>query len=187
MSAPARTSRFAILASLRQSRKASLLLFACAMGALLVAAAWFTSARGDLAEAYARVGNRQQALAATQQRMQEARLRVQLATGAAELVARAEAGGFVEDGWGERLLNISQSPLGRNDVNDLLAGVSRDQSRLFGAEAFELSVTRADEGLFDPPGPRSPPLMMTLRGTLLFRTRQAGGFALPVPHGPEAP
>lgn len=188
MSSPARSSRFAVLAQLRQSRRASLLLFAGAMGALLFAAVWFTSARSELAEAYARVGSRQQALSATQQRKQEARLRVQLSDGARQLVQRAQAGGFVEDDWGERLINIRQTPLTRDEVNDLLAGVGRGPARIFGAEAFELSVTRADEGLFDTPDPRSPPLMLSLRGTLLFRTRQLG--ALPqvsTPAPPEAP
>ena len=32
-------------------------------------------------------------------------------------------------------------------------------------------MTRADEGLFDTTDPRSPPLMLSLRGTLLFRTQ----------------
>ena len=181
------SARMSGIARLWQSRKASLMLFAGTLGALLVAAIWFTSARSDLAQAYAKVGSKHQALAATQQRKQEARLRVQMATGAAELVRRAETGGYTEDGWGERLINISQSPLGRNDVNDLLDGVSRDQSRIFGADDFELSVTRIDEGLFDPPGPRSPPLMLTLRGTLLFRIRQAALPLLPPTTTPEAP
>lgn len=188
MSSPVMTSRFAVLAKLRQSRRASLLLFAGAMGALLFAAVWFTSARSELAEAYARVGSRQQALAATQQRKHEAQLRVQLAAGATQLVQRANAGGFVEDGWGERLINISQSPLTRDGVNDLFAGVTRGPERIFGAEAFELSVTRADEGLFDIPDPRSPPLMVSLRGTLLFRTRELGTRpSASLPASPEAP
>ena len=158
-------------ARLRQSRRASLLLFAIATGALLVAVIWFTSARSGLAEAYAQVGSRQQALAAAQQRNQEARLRVQLAEGAQMLVQRAQAGGFVQENWGERLINISQTPLVRDEINPLLGGVTRNSSRIFGAEAFELSVTRADEGLFDTPDPRSPPMMLSLRGTLLFRTQ----------------
>lgn len=156
---------------LRQSRRASLLLFTIAMGALLVAVIWFTTARSGLAEAYSQVGSRQQALAAAQQRGQEARLRVQLAESAKALVQRAQAGGFTQENWGERLINISQTPLARDEVNPLLGGITRNYARVFGAEAFELSVTRADEGLFDTPDPRSPPLMLSLRGTLLFRTQ----------------
>lgn len=184
MTAPAIRSRLPALAQLRQSRRASLLLFAGAMGALLFAAVWFTSARGDLAEAYALVGSRQQALAATHQRKQEAQLRVQLAAGAVQLAQRARAGGFVEADWGERLLNIRQTPLSRDEVNQLLAGVARDPARVFGAEEFELSVTRADEGLFDAPDARSPPLMVSLRGTLLFRTRLQDTPATTLPANP---
>lgn len=184
--------RLSLLARLRTSRQASLLSFAVALGALLFAAVWFTSARARLDEAYGLVGDRQQALAAAERRMQEAQLRVKLATGAAELVQAASSGGFVDSRWGERLINIAQSPLTRNEVNDLLSNVTRNQSRIFGAQEFELSVTRAEEGLFDPPGPRSPPLMLTLRGTLMFRTGSAdlppaaGAAAIPTPQPPLA-
>jgi hypothetical protein len=167
------------LARLLKSRKASLLSFAVALGALSVSAIWFTSARASLDQGYSLIGDRQQTLAAANHRLQEARLRVQLASGAQELVAEAAAGGFVDQAWGERLINMSQSPMPRGDVNALLAGVTRNDSRIFGAEQFELSVTRADEGLFDTPDPRSPPLMLTLRGTLLFRTQDLRGGALP--------
>ncbi|HVI26102.1 MAG TPA: hypothetical protein VM576_07920 [Xanthomonadaceae bacterium] len=169
-----RASRPSLLLRLRESRRTSLTVFGVSLGALLVAAVWFTSARSDLAEAYGLVGSRQQALAAANQRMQEAQLRVKLADGAGELLARAEGEGLVEQAWGERLINVGQAPLTRQEVNDLLAGVARSEGRIFGAEAFELSVTRADEGLFDMPGQRTPPLLLTLRGTLLFRTQVPG-------------
>lgn len=164
----------ALLARLPRSRKASLLTFSVATGALLVTAIWFTHARSALDEAYGRVGDRQQALQAANALMQEARLKVRLAETAAAVVQQAQRNGFVEDAWGERLINVSQTPLPRQDVNDLLGSVTRDGDRLFGAEAFELSVTRVEDGLFDAPDLRSPPLMLTLRGTLLFRTRTTG-------------
>ncbi|MDG2526206.1 hypothetical protein P6166_12655 [Stenotrophomonas sp. HITSZ_GD] len=163
--------RLALPARLVQSRRASLLLFGCTLGALVVAAVWFTLARGSLGNAYDNVGQREQALGAAQQRLQEARLRVQLADGARQLVTRASNGGYLAESWGERLINLNQAPLGRAEGNELLDGVARDPARLFGAEAFEISVTRAEDGLFDLPPPRSPPLLVTLRGTLLFRTQ----------------
>ena len=176
--------RTAVLSRLRNSRQASLLLFAAALGALLFAAVWFTSARGNLAESYDLVGSRQHELTAAQQRQQEAQLRVRLATGATQLVERASARGFVEQAWGERLINITQAPLTRDDINDLLSGMARGNARVFGADAFELSVTRADEGLFDTPEPRNPPLMLTLRGTLLFRTQSLAETLQPAPESP---
>ncbi len=176
--------RTAVLVRLRNSRQASLLSFAAALGALLIAAVWFTSARGNLAESYDLVGSRQQELTAAHQRQQEAQLRVRLATGATQLVERASARGFVEQAWGERLINVTQTPLTRDDINDLLSGVARGGARVFGADAFELSVTRADEGLFDTPEPRNPPLMLNLRGTLLFRTQSVADTIQLAPESP---
>jgi hypothetical protein len=158
------------IARVTGSRKAMLTSFAVALGALLLAAVWFTTARQSLGDAYLQVGNAEQALAAAQQRLREAELRVQLAERATAVAERASAAGFVEGRWGERLINVSQAPMAREDVNNLLGSVSRDERRIFGAEAFDLSVTRPDEGLFDTTDPRSPPLLMSMRGTLLFRT-----------------
>lgn len=155
------------------SRKASLTGFAITLGALLLAAAWFTTARQSLGNAYDELAAAQQSLAAAEQRLREAELRARLAGSAEALVEEARASGHVGEQWGERLINVAQSPMPREDVNHLLASVARDERRLFGADAFDLSVTRPDEGLFETTDPRSPPLMVTLRGTLLFRTSES--------------
>lgn len=162
-----------LLARTQRTRKAALVSFAIASGTLLAAAVWFSHARRELAEAYAGIDERQQALATANAALREAELRVRLADTARDVVAQAHALGYEESAWGERLINVAQAPLTRQEVNDLLASIARDQDRLFGAEAFELSVTRPEEGLFHPPTPRTPPLSLTLRGTLLFRTRAA--------------
>lgn len=162
-----------LIRRLTHSRKASLLTFAVALGALLLAAVGFTSARQALGDAFMQVSSAQQELAAAEQRLREAELRVRLAESARTLATRAEAAGFVEARWGERLINVAQAPMSREDVNNLLGSVARDETRIFGAESFELTVTRPDEGLFDTTDPRSPPLLMTMRGTLLFRTGEA--------------
>lgn len=166
-----KASRPAWLTRVLTSRRASLLLFAGTLGALVVAATWFTLARGSLATAYADVGQRQQALGSAQQRLQEARLRVQLADGARQLVSRASSGGYLDEAWAERLINLEQAPIGRSEGNALLDSIARDPGRLFGAEAFELSVTQPEQGLFDVPPPRTTPLLVSLRGTVLFRTQ----------------
>jgi len=162
-----------LLARATSSRKASLVTFAVALGALLLSAVWFTSARQALGDAFLQVSGAEQELAAASQRLREANLRVRLAQSAQGVVERASAAGFVENRWGERVVNVSQAPMGREDVNNLLASLARDDTRIFGAEAFDLSVTRPDEGLFDTADPRSPPLLLTMRGTLLFRTGEA--------------
>lgn len=166
MKTPPRT----LLARLQMSRRGSLLVFGVTLGALVFAAIWFSTARSNLAQAYALVGDRQQTLAQTQQLRQEAQLQVRFATEARKLLAEAESAGFNPADWGERRIGVSQTQMSRGEINDLLSGTSRSGSRIFGADAFELSVTRPDEGLFDVPLDRQP-LSLSVRGTLLFRTR----------------
>jgi hypothetical protein len=176
-----------LLARLRQSRRTSLTVFAITLAALVVTAAWFISARSSLAEAYALLGNRREALAEAEIREQEAQLRVEYARSARELLAAAQANGLEPEAWGERLINLRQSQMSREDTAALLGAVTRGSDRMFGAEAFELSVTHPDEGLFDAPAisDRAPaPLSLTLRGSTLFRTGDAGAAAMPTGASP---
>ena len=73
--------------------------------------------------------------------------------------------------------------MSREDAAAVLAAVTRGSDRMFGAEAFELSVTHPDEGLFQAPSANSDrapaPLQLTLRGAILFRTGVADAAALP--------
>ncbi|MBS7456791.1 hypothetical protein [Coralloluteibacterium stylophorae] len=174
------------LARLWQSRRTALLAFGIALAALVVAAGWFTSARAGLAQAYATAGNARQALAEARVREQEARLRVDYARSARALTAEAEALGLAPRAWGERLINVRQSQLMRADAADLLASIARTDARIFGAEAFELAVTKPEEGLFDPPAAdaRPVPVHLTLRGTLLFRTQDARAASPSIPELP---
>ena len=177
-----------LLARLRQSRRTSLTVFAITLAALVVTAVWFISARSSLAEAYARLGDRNQALAEAQVREQEAQLRVEYARSARELLTTAQAHGLQPEAWGERLINLRQSQMSREDATAVLAAVTRGSDRMFGAEAFELSVTHPDEGLFQAPATNSDrapaPLQLTLRGAILFRTGVADAAALPAGGAP---
>ncbi len=158
---------------LRQSRRTSLLLFAGTLATLVVAAVWFVSARSSLADAYARLGTRTQMLSEAQVREQEARLRVEYAESARQLLGNAHAHGLQPNAWGERLINLRQSQMSREEAAAMIRTVTRGSDLLFGAEAFELSVTQQEEGLFDVPNAadrRPAPLSLTLRGSLVFRT-----------------
>ncbi|MCL7715159.1 hypothetical protein [Stenotrophomonas mori] len=162
-----------LLARLRDSRRVSLLLFAATLATLVIAAVWFVNARSSLANAYQRLGDRNQTLSDARVREQETRLRVDYADSARQLLEAAHAHGLAPDAWGERLINLRQGQMSREEALPLLATVQRAPERLFGAEAFELSVSHPDEGLFDPPESldRKPaPLSLTLRGSLLFQT-----------------
>ena len=163
----------ALLDRLRHSRRTSLMLFAITLLALVVAAVWFVDARSNLAEAYQRLGNSNQLLAEARIHEQEAQLRVEYAQSSARLLDAVRVHGLQPAGWGERLINLRQSQLDREEAIPLLASVARSHDRMFGAEAFELSVTHPDEGLFDPPMAterRPAPLSLSLRGSLLFQT-----------------
>jgi hypothetical protein len=148
-----------------------LLFFGSTLFALAVAAVWFALARSQLTRSYDLVSARRQELAEAQQRLAEAQLRVRFATAARELVNASTAAGYVPAAWGERRINIRQNPMMRPAINDLLGNISRNPARIFGADDFELSVTRAEDGLFDMPSGREQPLLLTLHGALLFRTQ----------------
>jgi hypothetical protein len=153
------------------ARRAVLTLFGASLFALVCAAIWFAMARGALVTAYDAVGTQRQAVAEAHARLTEAQMRVRLAAGTKSLVDSAQAMGLIPSAWGERRINVRQSPMDRNAVNHLLADTARVPGRIFGADAFELSVTRAEEGLFDVPVARDQPVMLTLHGALLFRTQ----------------
>jgi hypothetical protein len=164
-----------LLARLRQSRRTSLIVFAISLFALVATATWFISARSALADAYGRLGNAKQALSEAQVREQEAQLKVEQARSASDLVLAATAANLQPSGWGERLISLQQAQLTRSDAATLLGALGRSNGRITGTEAFELSVTHPDEGLFDVPNTldRIPaPLSVTIRGSVMFRTSE---------------
>lgn len=153
-------------------RQAMLLMLVVAMIAVVAAALWFAHARSELAAAYAAVATAQRELDELHGRQREQGLRNELVAAASALVEHAGATGLDPAGWGERRINIRQAQIPREAVNELLATTARGDGRLFGADAFELSVTRSDDGLFDMPGLQNQPVALTLRGTLLFKTQE---------------
>ena len=162
------------LGRLRRSRRLSLMLFAGSLIALVVAAVWFLSARSGLARSYELLGNRNQLLAQAQMAQQEAQLKVVNARSAQQVMDQLSSLGLQPEGWGERLINLRSTQLSREESAVLLESLAPGPDRLFGAEAFELSVTNPAEGLFHLPivnDDRAPaPVQVTLRGSLLFRT-----------------
>ena len=164
-----------LLARLRQSRRTSLIVFALSLLALIVTAIWFISARSSLADAYGRLSSAKQALSEAQVREQEAQLKVEQARSARDLVLAASAHDLRPASWGERMINVQQAQLSRDDTAALLGALGRSTSRITGTESFELSVTHPQEGLFDVPAitDRIPaPLSVTIRGNVMFRTNE---------------
>jgi len=161
------------LSRLRQSRRISLMVFALSLLALVATAVWFISARSALADAYGLLGNARQAHSEAQVREQEARLKVEQARSARDLLIAARAQGLQPSGWGERLIGLQQTQLNREDTAALLGALGRSRDRVTGTDAFEVSVTHPEEGLFDVPEARNripAPLSVTVRGSVMFRT-----------------
>lgn len=157
------------------SRRAALTLFIATLSALVVAAVWFIHARSALGSSFTELGERERALAEATGRRQEAELRLKYAQSARSLVDAATERGLQPIEWGERLINVRQGQFGREETAAMVAATARSRGTLFGAESFEISVTRPDESLFvAPPAPvagaAATPLSLSLSGSLLFRT-----------------
>lgn len=88
-----------------------------------------------------------------------------------QLDSHARSLGLAPQQWSERKINLHQQSVPRDAANDILVSTGRGNGRLFAADAFDLSVTRADESLFRTPAGSSQPLRMTMSGTALFGTR----------------
>lgn len=88
---------------------------------------------------------------------------------AARLVGDARTAGYAARDWDERRFNLRQSPLSREAVNGLVDEVERGPGRLFAAEQFEVSVRQPDEGVFSRPLKAGSELVVTLRGSLVYR------------------
>ena len=162
-----------LLARIRASRRTSLLVFSGALMALVITAVWFISTRNQLARAYQQVDAQSQALNEANVHEQQALLQVEYASSARRLLAEVERRGLTPRQWGERLVRLNQSQMGREEAAALLASLHRNPDRIFGASVFELSVTAPSDGLFTAP-PWSergaPPLQLSIDGSVLFRT-----------------
>jgi hypothetical protein len=89
---------------------------------------------------------------------------------AQQLMQSAASHGVSPNFWAERRINLRQVQISRHEANELLLSVARTEGRLFSVEEFDISVTRDDEGLFNISNHPNTPLLLTVRGTALFRT-----------------
>lgn len=80
---------------------------------------------------------------------------------------------LVADAWDERRFGIRQSSMTRKAANRLLGDVARSRGRIFAAEQFELSVKEPQDGLFTAPASPDTELVVSLRGSLLYRAKAA--------------
>lgn len=80
---------------------------------------------------------------------------------------------LVASAWDERRFGIRQSSMTRAAANRLLGEMARSRGRIFAAEQFELSVKEPQDGLFTPPISPESELVVSLRGSLLYRAKAA--------------
>jgi hypothetical protein len=152
-------------------RRRQLALFGVAALALAASAGFAFHARAAVAAAeYERAEQRFQ-LEQTRIQFAEAERRAEQAAAAGRLIEQAAASGWTPGDWGERRIALRQTRLPREAVEELLQTTAREPGRIFGADEFDLSVTRMDEGLFESPDAQAQPLQLTLRGAHFFRTR----------------
>ncbi len=158
----------------RLSRRWHVIIFFLSLAILGMAALWFTQARYTLADAYSALSISQGDFAKAQQTEAIVRKEVELANMINKTMQVGATQSMRSQDWGERRIQVRNANLSRQAVNDLLTGVARQPGRLFGAESFDISVSRADDGLFSTfdASFTQPDLVVTLEGTLLFQVDQ---------------
>ncbi|MGI4779264.1 MAG: hypothetical protein ACRYGA_14320 [Janthinobacterium lividum] len=73
--------------------------------------------------------------------------------------------------WDERRFGIRQASMTRKAANRLLGEIARARGQIFAAEQFELSVKEPQDGLFTSPAAPDSDLIVSLRGSLLYRAK----------------
>lgn len=148
--------------------------------ALLILAVCILAA-GSLTLTYARTAHRsaqemlrtaQTAAQRAQSAQETARANQALVTSAERLRQDAGNTGVLPEQWGERLVSIRQQSVMRSEANQILLSTARHYGQVLKLDEFDLSVTQADEGLFDTPTSARQPVALTMRGMMHFRLSQ---------------
>lgn len=156
---------------LRARRRNGMVAFVLALLALAVATSVLVSARLQNRQAAVALEQSQQSLQQAQHRQALADQQVRLHDTLAQLAGHAQAYGLAPEQWSERRVGLRQQSIGRAAADDILTSTGRGNGHLFAVQAFDLSVTRADESLFELPAQSDQPLRMTMGGTAYFSTR----------------
>lgn len=138
------------------------------VGAFRAANVWTLKSRLENAQAQA-------SLAQTEALEKAAIARAAQVTQAKALLQLSRESGFFHRNWDMRRFNMRQVSISREALNTLMAEISRSPDRYFAADQFEVSVKRQDDSLFITPAQPGSELLLTLKGTLLFRARKEQG------------
>lgn len=146
-----------------------LLVLGAAAILLLAGLAGFEQTRRAIPQARADLARAESALAEARLRERLAQQNALLLKAATALQQRAQGMAVSSGFWSERRMNLHQQHLTREEINPLLTTMGRSRSQMLLPETFELSVTKADEGLFQAPDSLAQRMVFSLRGTVLFR------------------
>lgn len=89
-----------------------------------------------------------------------------------QILEQAKSKGLGSKDWNERRMNIQSVTMHRERFNELMADVANTPRQVFGAEQFDVAVKDVAYGLFDEPPTADQGVVLTLRGTALFRSSQ---------------
>lgn len=103
----------------------------------------------------------------------EAKKLAALETAATRILSQAREAGLSQKDWNERRINIQSITMQRARVNELIPEVANNANQIFGAEQFDISVKSPAQGLFDAPSAVDDGVVLTLKGTVLFRSKKA--------------
>jgi hypothetical protein len=136
---------------------------------LLVGVFAFERARAANLRAERALDNVETQLAQAKDRQQLAQRNRVLLNSAQQLQKETLVTKYDPDHWAERQINLKQQNLSRDQVNPLLLSSARSKDQLLDLQEFDLSVTHADDGLFDLRQGSRQPLLLTFRGSLYFK------------------
>jgi hypothetical protein len=147
------------------------LLLRCSIAVLAASAMLLAFSQVLLSRQQQAVGNAAAGLAAASQAEAATRVASRRAAAMEAFLQEASRSELASRDWDERRFGIRQASMKRDAMNRLMTEITRARGRVFAAESFEVSVKDAREDLFTPPATPQAELMVSLRGSLLYRAK----------------
>ncbi len=100
---------------------------------------------------------------------------VELAQAAKKIMIESKGAGLSPSHWTEMRINVRQKKMTRGELNKLLVEATRAKGNLFGAEKFDISVSNADDNLFDANADKNQEVLVSLQGKTLVKSDAKAG------------
>lgn len=158
-------------AGFRARRWRTLVLFLAALVLLALAVGLFAHFDRSNRDAQQQLEQARQTLAQAQRQQSLVQQQVALHEALEQLAGRAQALALAPAQWSQRRINLQDQTLTRMAADRLLGSTGRGAGHVFATRAFDLSVVRPGEGLFQLPGSDNRSLRLSMQGTAFFSTR----------------